>query len=225
MHKDSLLEQIDVQGNMAAKLNTIDIVDLIIKEKVEGELCEAGVAYGGQIAIMAMALRDRGDCRPIHLYDSFNGHCKADPYDDEPNKERFGVQDTLDEVVIRSKRPAFSGIENVKNNMEKWQAKSSRLIYHEGYFQNILPKEAKEKSLPKKLSFLRSDCNLHASTHYVFKYLYPLVVKGGYICSDDWGNGGCQKATLDMLDEMGHPHPEVIPVVGLETTVWWKKEV
>lgn len=66
-----------------------------------------------------------------------------------------------------------------------------RVFFHEGWFQNTVP-VAKNKI--KEIAILRLDSDLYESTLVCLRHLYPLVVNGGFIITDDYGLKGCRIA-------------------------------
>ena len=53
-----------------------------------------------------------------------------------------------------------------------------------------------EENLPKKISVLRLDTDLYASTKIELEILYPRLVRGGVLIIDDYGHWqGARKAT------------------------------
>jgi len=218
---EDVMNNIIIQGGATARENTVDIVERIIDAGLEGDFAECGIGSGGQCAVMALSLESLGiSGTKIHLYDSFVGHCMPDNNECEDYKKNHGVNEDVANPIPAKNTPIAS-IEQVKNNMNMW-CPGADLVYHPGYFQTVLVDEHKRNVLPK-LSFLRLDCNFHISTYFAFKYLYPMIVPGGYIVSDDWGNPFCQDGVHEVLDELKEDYPEVIPVKEQETTVWWKK--
>lgn len=205
------------------KHNTICLAKRCLDEKIEGDFVEAGVNMGGHPALMGYVLRKRGVTdRKVHMYDSFRGVPKAGPKDPKEWIATMGIEPDPDHPtetgIIVNPLPA------VKENMEKWGAPLDQIVYHEGWFEEVLPNE---KNTPEKIALLRIDVDLYHSTEVVLKYLYPRVVKGGYIISDDWGEGEgdapCRIALFEYLDRMGEKRPTVTRLPDTTGTAWWQK--
>jgi hypothetical protein len=162
-----------------------------------------------------------GKGRKVHLYDSFQGVPVCGPDDCPEWKQITGVNED------RTKGIAAGRIVNpmwqVKENMVRWEADLDSLVYHEGWFQELLPKE---RDIPQ-ISLLRIDVDLYDSTVPVLEYLYPRVSSGGYVISDDWGENEsvtpCRLATLRYFESHGIPVPVVTRLPSTTGTVWWRK--
>ena len=217
-------------GEWDSKHNTINLAKRCLEEGISGDFVECGVNAGGHPAMMAWTLQRYGTAadanRKVHLFDSFAGQPQAGPDDCKDYQEQLGLN------VNRTKGIA-SGIFiayrwQVEENMLKWHVPRDRLVYHEGWLQEVLPPLA--ETFPP-IALLRVDVDLHDSTTPVFEYLYDKVSPGGYIISDDWGSepldiesvAGCRKATLDFFKRRGLPAPTVTKLPNTTTTVWWRK--
>ena len=159
---DKIINRIIIQGHRPAKINTLDIVHKVVTEQIPGDLAEAGVGDGGQIALMYHALNYLGEKRKIHMYDSFAGHPKPDSKDSEHIKGKYGVNDDIENPVPAT-RIENGSLENCMKNLKVWGAEEAQTIIHRGYFQNTLKDEHEKGTLPK-LAYLRIDCNLGIST-------------------------------------------------------------
>lgn len=210
-------------GCASGRNNTINLAKRCIADDIPGDFVEAGVNMGAHPALMAYAIRryDPGSTRLVHLYDSFQG------------VPICGVEDNREWQAITGVNPdASKGIaagrivnprQQVERNMRLWDAPAEMLVYHEGWLQELLPAE---RNTPEKIALLRIDVDLYDSTIPVMRYLFPRVQKGGYVISDDWGEGdgevACRKAVHRCLDEMGLPRPNVMRIPDTGGTVWWR---
>lgn len=76
---------------------------------------------------------------------------------------------------------------------------STRLHVVAGWFRQTLPAPSMQR-----ISFLRLDADMYASTRDALRLLYPLITPGGLIYIDDYGSfAGCGKAVDDFLAERG----------------------
>ena len=214
--------KIHIQGKREHKFNTFQLTKYILDNEIHGDFAEAGVAGGGHIAYIHQVLKSRGITdRKIHLYDSFIGHPKGDGTDNPEVQGKYGVNKDI-KNPIHAGRPEseISTRAHVEQNMGTWHVNPDLLVYHEGFFQNVLPEEEDKGSLPEKLAFLRVDVNLNISTKFIMDYLHPLVVKGGVIVNDDWSSLEIRRTVFDSLDY----EPEIYPVDEQGNTVWWIKK-
>lgn len=219
-------ESVIVAGNHEAKYNTFDIVEKIVELGVAGDFAEAGVGGGGQIAVMDKALQKHGDYRRIHAFDSFDGICKATAEDDAPQREEYGVRAEGEWLASTGKLMA-SDVQ-FWNNMDAWGARKGNIRLHPGWFQDSLPFFAKSfsKRAPSQFALLRIDVDLVDSVRTCVKWLYPMVVTGGFVIFDDWGIGeirACRDAFAAGLVALKEPLPAPTEVDGAPGTVWWRK--
>ena len=211
-------------GRHTGKHNTINLAKRCIAEGIAGDFVECGVNAGGHPALMSYVLAkyEPNGSRRVHLYDSFEGVPICGEEDCAEWKAITGVNPDPSKPIAAGR--IVNPLHGVKENVVRWKADASRLIYHVGWFQDVLPK-ADER--PRAIALLRIDVDLYDSTWPVLEYLYPLVAHGGYIISDDWGENEsmvpCRLATLRYLDKRGEPHPQVTRLPETTGTVWWRK--
>jgi hypothetical protein len=209
-------------GRGTGKCNTMNMAKRCIDQGIEGDFAEAGVHMGGHPALMAFIIKKYAQNRRVHMYDSFKGVPQPGPDDCKEWQDNSGTNPNpavpVETGVIRNP------IAGVQENMQRWRVDESLLVYHEGWYEEVLPKET---NTPEKIALLRIDCDLYHSTIPVMQYLYPRVQSGGYIIDDDWGETEkptpARLALLKCLDEMGHPHPKVQRIPETRGTVWWQK--
>lgn len=156
-----------------------DIARLAIQNRVSGDFVECGVFAGAQCAAMALACLEAGQHRRIHLFDSFAGIPAGGEYDLEWSHPAGTSACSLD---------------GVKAHMREWCIPESMLVYHEGLFADTLPKADIDE-----IAILRLDGDLYESTKQCLEYLYPKVVRGGWVICDDFGLSGARKAVLDHI--------------------------
>jgi O-methyltransferase len=166
---------------------------------VKGAFVECGVAYGGSAAAMLTAMVDAGDLRDLHLFDSFQGIPLAGPKDtDQPG---FGggnfIADRNLPIEERLKSSGISScsVEHVRSHFEGWKLPLEKVHFHEGWFQHTLPKNE-----VGPIAMLRLDGDLYESVECCLKWLYPKVVSGGVVLSDDWILSGERDAIRDYFN-------------------------
>ncbi len=211
---------------------TYNIACACIENKIPGDFVECGVAGGTQVAAMAYACQVFNVLdRRVHLFDSFEGVPLAGPNDDQQPgvgtiAHSIQVKD-LSELLVSSNKvypqlgqTAVYPLDTVKLHMNRWGIQPFRLIYHRGWFQNVLPKKS---TIVGAISLLRLDGCLYESTKVCLEYLYPKVSKGGYVIIDDYALTGCKKAIHEYLDKHGLT-PTIIPIEGGLGPVYWRVE-
>ena len=163
----------------------------VLSRNVPGCFVECGVWRGGSSAIMALAMKNAGSQRPLHLFDSFEGL-------PEPTKD-----DGTNAAVLSGGRNAGelapinqcqAGLEEVRHLMlDVIKADPSLVHFHVGWFQNTLPTATGHLG---PIALLRLDGDWYDSTKICLECLYPLLSSGGIVILDDYSYWeGCRKAT------------------------------
>lgn len=164
-------------------------IESVIREGVQGDLIETGVWRGGACVFMRAALAAHGvSDRRVFVADSFEGLPKPDG--------RF-VQDTGDTHHIHS----FLAVSQaqVEENFRKFGLLDDQVVFLKGWFKDTLPTAPIER-----LSILRLDGDMYASTMDGLEHLYPKLSVGGYCIVDDYGAvPGCREAVEDYRAKHG----------------------
>lgn len=183
---------------------------------VPGIFVECGVAFGGSAGAMLQAMVDAGDLRELHLFDSFQGIPLAGPKDsDQPGIGGFIADVNLPlEARLKSSGISSCSVEDVKGHFREWNLPLEQLHFHEGWFQHTLPKTEIDK-----IAMLRLDGDLYESVECCMKWLYPRVVPGGVVLSDDWVLKGEQDAIRDYFNG---DLPEIKVTVDTGACYWTK---
>jgi FkbM family methyltransferase len=199
--------------------NSYDLALECIKNNIKGDFVECGVAMGSQVAAMALACKNMGVAKKIHLLDSFEGIPIASVNDvDQPGIGFIPEEQKTGE--LKSSGVTVCPLSHVKRKFREWQISDKNFIYHKGWFQQVLPKV--HKSI-KFISCLRLDGDLYDSTKVCLKFLYPKVVKGGYIIIDDYDLEGCRKAIDEYLSYHGIK-VDIKRISGDSGPVYWIKK-
>ena len=209
-------------GMASGKHNTMCLATRIIKAGIPGDFVECGVHAGGHPALMSFINAKYGGNREVHLFDSFEGMPVGSPDDTEFDRSILGVNP--DRLHGKPANWFIATIEQTQHNMKAWHVDESRLVWHKGWLQDVLPVDAPKMG---PISLLRIDVDLYDSTVPIIKYLYPLVSSGGYIIDDDWGETEepipARRALLKTLAELGVEPPQVMRIPDTRGTVWWRK--
>lgn len=218
MTNDEMLwcDNISVLGNRANRNLTWELAERCIVEGIVGDFAECGVMSGGHPAIMAKVVVKHGVNRTVHLYDSFDRFPQPGPDDVCEYQRDYGINQ--DRQHGRPMVVTTGTLEQVRSNMVKWCIPEKMTVYHKGWLQEMLLSEP----IPT-LALLRVDVDLYDSTTPVYKYLYPKMPSGAYVISDDWGTDPTAPARIATIKALGY-EPNVTPVEGQETTVWWRKQ-
>jgi len=170
---------------------------LSIPEQIEGCIVEAGAYKGGSATKLSIVAKLTN--RNLVVFDSFEGV----PENCEPHDKNIWGES------VSFKKGSYTGtIEEVKENIEKYGCPEvCRFV--KGWFDNTMPRFSE----PIATAYL--DVDLASSTRTCLKYLYPLVVPGGCLFTqdghlplvnallkDEWfwtTEVGCQKPSIERL--------------------------
>lgn len=192
---------------------TYGLSRLLIEEGVPGDFIECGTYSGAHPAVMAHAIMEAGQThlRQVHLFDSFqgipmSGEKDLDWHRGDPEHRPFGPPGLAERT---SAWISACSREQVERNMELWGVDPTLLVYHEGWFHDVLPVDAPGIG---DIALLRLDADLHESTRVCLEYLYPKISPGGWCICDDWGLDGCREAVSPYL------------LLKENCPIYWRKE-
>jgi O-methyltransferase len=169
---------------------------MCIEQQIAGDFVECGVFAGSQAAAMALAIMDSGDrSRKVHLFDSFIGIPRAGEFDNDVRP----LVGSADSTILESSGISACSIRQVEKHMAAWGIDPALLIYHEGWFQDTVP-----KAQIGAIAILRLDGDLYESTKVCLKHFYPRLSPGAWCIADDFGLDGCR---LAIEEEVGFGHP------------------
>jgi O-methyltransferase len=183
-----------LQGLTMVGLNRLDdlqeCVETIVRDRVEGDLIEAGSWRGGASMLMRATLDTLGDAeRSVWVADSFEGFPIAE--DDRPETEHLAPVSFL-----------AVPLEDVKGHFARFGLDHG-VEFVPGFFQETLPQ------LPgRPWSLLRLDGDSYEATWIALECLYPSLSTGGYVIVDDYGAlEECQRAVEDFRRQEGIGDP------------------
>lgn len=173
-------------GNLGVLEFTADLCKKVAD--IEGDFCEAGVAYGGQLINMHKA----DESRKIYAFDSFQGIAQHNDKDIEFTEVHGkGTGDPRQSNGVTS-----VPLQICKDNITRFGCNLDKFVFVEGWFIDTLPKLTDEK-----FSIVRLDCDVYESYVTCLEYLYPRLSKGGYLIIDDWHLSGCKTALSEYFGE------------------------
>jgi O-methyltransferase len=137
-----------------------------------GDIVEVGVYKGGS----ARAIVDHAGASKVFLFDTFAGM----PHHDPTLDGRWGVG-SFGDTSVESIRQLFDGDE--------------RVSIHPGVF----PADTGDVLAGRRLRFVHLDVDNYESYTACLEYLYGMVVPGGILVFDDYGEDCCPgaKAAVD----------------------------
>lgn len=211
-NQDDYLESGDAARNRAEDAETMlgtrqldnmqACVADVLRNRVPGDLLEAGVWRGGMTIFMRAVLKAYGvEDRTVWVADSFAGL-------PAPHKEH-------DSFGWRAGSMAASLVE-VQRNFARYGLLDGQVKFLKGFFNESLP-----GAPVGELAILRLDADLYESTRDALEVLYPKLSIGGYAIFDDYQNlVDCRRA----IDEYREKCRIVDPIEKIDTrAVFWKK--
>lgn len=155
---------------------------------VDGAVVECGCWRGGMSAALAEVLPSRR----VELFDSFEGLPDAGEFDGARAHEWIATGKTL-RAPEEAARAAMQ------------RSGSTTFEIHRGWFADTVPAYA--ASSPQ-IAVLRLDGDWYDSTMCCLEHLFPLVVDGGLVVIDDYGQWeGCTRAVHDYLSREQRTEP------------------
>ncbi|HRQ22901.1 MAG TPA: TylF/MycF/NovP-related O-methyltransferase [Anaerolineales bacterium] len=199
--KDLLFKFKVISENVECPHNQSHILSFVVSmlklpKGTDGVIMEAGCFKGGSTAKFSLVAKYLG--LQLFVFDSFEGL----PENEEDHNQ------TIDGKSIKGwfKGKEFSGTkEEVKSNIQKY-GEISVCRFVEGWFEDTLP-DFSEKILAAYI-----DVDLASSTRTCLKYIYPKMIPGGILVSQD-GDFPLVIEVFDndefWLEEVGCEKPEI----------------
>lgn len=169
--------------------NVRHCLESVIADGVEGDFIETGAWRGGTCIYARAILAAYGVTdRTVWVADSFeglpapDGRFEADQGDQHHTKIELAIS-----------------VEQVEENFRRYDLLDDQVKLLKGWFSDTLPTAPIEK-----ISVLRLDGDMYASTMDALEPLYDKVPSGGYVIVDDYGAvKACAQAIHDFRDARG----------------------
>ncbi|HEY1358010.1 MAG TPA: TylF/MycF/NovP-related O-methyltransferase [Thermoleophilaceae bacterium] len=177
-------------GLTMAGLNRLDdlqaCVESVVRERVDGDLIEAGCWRGGASILMRAALDALGaEDRVVWVADSFEGF---------PEEQGEGALSLYDFLAVPE--------EEVRGNFERFGL-GEGVSFVAGFFEQTLPPLS-----GRSWSLVRLDGDTYEATRVALRSLYPGLSPGGYLIVDDYGAfEDCRRAVDEFRSEHGIEEP------------------
>ena len=196
--RDTLLQVRPRTMTSWTKLQALVLATRYIHEhQIPGDIVECGVWRGGSMQAVGLTLKQLGDLRHLHLFDTFEGMPPPGEHDVRHDGEH--AQGLLDEADRDAAVWAVADLPDVKQAMAEIGWPEDMVTYHEGLVEDTIPGAA-----PDRISLLRLDTDWYSSTRHELAHLYDRLVPGGVLIIDDFGHWeGSRRATEEFLAETG----------------------
>ncbi|MFQ5923911.1 MAG: TylF/MycF/NovP-related O-methyltransferase, partial [Anaerolineales bacterium] len=162
--------------------NAYEIALKVERAGIQGAFVECGVWKGGAIGIMARVAHEAQSDRAIWLFDSFEGLPEPTEKDGDAAKNYAGGRSSGDLSPIGLCEAAIDDVEKLLFDILEIDKSNVNIV--QGWFQDTMPAANPEMG---SIAALRVDADWYASTKCVLENLYDLVVPGGYVILDDYG--------------------------------------
>ena len=189
---------------------TVNTIDYMVKNNIEGDIIEVGVWRGGTVMAMLMKLKQLGVTdRHVHLYDTFEGMTEASEEDINPDG---ALAEPLMEAVPFFK--CIASIEEVMANISRVGYPREFVHFHKGDIR-----KTDLTTIPEKIACLRLDVDWYELYKFCLPVFEPRVQPTAPITIDDYGYwSGCKKAVDDYLKDS----KELIKIAEGEGVYWYK---
>ncbi|HEY1581007.1 MAG TPA: TylF/MycF/NovP-related O-methyltransferase [Terracidiphilus sp.] len=178
-------------------------IETILRDRVPGDLIEAGVWRGGASIFMRAVLKAHGVTdRLVWAADSFEGLPEPDP-------DLFPLEAKAHSgpVIQRGYQNFAASLQEVKRNFAAYELLDDQVKFLKGWFKDTLP------TAPiGALSLIRLDGDFYESTRDGLNFLYDRLSIGGYVIIDDYGEDSwtyCRKAVDEFRSERNIESPLV----------------
>lgn len=195
----------DIHQLMDGQTYLFDNIDFIATQinNIDGDIVECGVWKGGMVAYMAEVFPDR----TVWACDSFQGCPRT--IDQIKYPETWENENTQEHIGLWS-----ADISYLRTTLQKYEIPTEQVKILPGWFKDTLVPDVCPIN---QIALLRIDGDLYSSTYEVLEYLYPKVVKGGFVIFDDYIITDSRQAVYDyFLHTNQQPSAWFDPTTGTE---------
>lgn len=173
----------------------------IARHDIAGAVVECGVWRGGSIAAAALALKAAGECRPMYLFDTFEGMSAPTDHDRKIGGGPFAVSKFAEtQIGDESSDWCRASLEDVRGSLAALGLNPDEFHFVKGMVEKTIPAQAPTENI----ALLRLDTDWYESTRHEFEHLYPRLVDGGVLIVDDYGDWeGARRAVDEYLAANG----------------------
>lgn len=171
-------------------------VEYIVRCRIPGDVVECGVWKGGSMMAAALSLKEFGDTRRLHLFDTYEGMSEPSGVDQTFRGEAAST------LMAKNEREtsaiwAYGALDEVRKNVLSTGYDPSLVAFVQGKVEDTLPAHA-----PETIALLRLDTDWYESTKHELEHLYPRLSVGGVLIIDDYGHWqGSRKAVDEYVRE------------------------
>jgi len=162
-------------------------------KKINGDICEFGVAQGETSALIANEIA-QSPTKNLHLFDSFEGLPKP------TEKDRL-----KDDIYALGSMEAYTGTmscpeDMVRGRLDAISFSSQRYVIHKGFIEQLIHND---KTLPKAVSFAYVDFDFYEPIKIALEFLHTVTPSGAIIIVDDYNffSTGAKTAVDEFVAE------------------------
>ena len=174
------------------QIQTLNSIEHIVKNNIDGDIIEIGVWKGGGVMIMLYKLLQLGvNDRHVHLYDTFSGMTEASELDVNPHGQSAKNEKYFNDVKCECPYDiTYNNIKSVGYPMDL-------IHFHIGDIRNV-----DTDSIPKKIAILRLDNDWYELYKFELPIFEPNVSTNGIITIDDYSYwSGCKRAVDEFIND------------------------
>lgn len=184
-------------------------VESVVRDRIPGDLIEAGAWRGGSSILMRATLDAMGaHDRAVWVADSFQGF---------PAPEQASIEEDRQlETELGDLGYLAPSLGEVQGHFARFGLEDG-VRFVPGFFE-----ETMDELRGRRWSLIRLDADTYKATRLTLEALYPGLAEGGYLISDDYGFlPACRRAVDEYREEHGITEPiEQIDYNGVR----WRKE-
>ena len=162
---------------------------------IEGDIAELGCHAGGTSYLMASAMVGK----KLHAFDSFEGLSALVPED----------------ATAKGYVHYEGDLKTNRDPVIKYLSVFPDVIVYPGYVEDTL-----QNVKDKKFSLVYLDMNIYTPTKYAIEFMWPRLVKGGYMIFDDYNweaTPGINKAVNGFFSNIfNYNHYYIYPQLGIK---------
>ncbi len=179
----------------------VEATKYVTRANIPGSIVECGVWRGGSMMAAAYALKNLGVTnRDLFLYDTYTGMVAPDALIDvsvvgESAVSMFKHLQTGDDTSAW----CLASIEDARNNLYSTGYNPEKIHLIKGKVEDTIPSH-----MPDQISILRLDTDWYESTLHELVHLYPRLVVGGVLLTDDYGHWMGNRKAIDEYFAQHH---------------------
>lgn len=186
--------------------NVRELIELIIKNHVKGDVVECGTWRGGAMAFARSVLDAFNEAnRIVYLFDTFTGFpCLP--------KSKYEYERTW----CKNQDMNSNSLEKVKNSFIKLKLLDG-VRFYQGFFRDTI-----KENLFNRIALLRLDADSFENTMFLLEKLYIIVENNGYIIIDDYSYWKSCRDAVTIFRNKNNISSQIITLPS--GAVYWKKK-